>query len=98
MTAGHVLLVGPATLFSIPAFAFETRTIVGIRSTDLPEAVIASFPDRVIYVGGGPSVWTSYAPLIQHWDITRLPYDGDADRWFDPAWLIAGSTDNRSAQ
>jgi dihydromethanopterin reductase len=25
-----------------------------------------------------------------HWDITRLPYDGPADRWFDPRWLLTG--------
>jgi len=43
----------------------------------------------VVYVGGGPPVWETYAPLIRHWDITRLPYDGEADRWFDPAWLVA---------
>jgi dihydromethanopterin reductase len=24
----------------------------------------------------------------ERWDISRLPYDGEADRWFDPAWLI----------
>jgi dihydromethanopterin reductase len=35
-------------------------------------------------------VWDVYARYIQHWDITRLPYDGEADRWFDPAWLVAG--------
>jgi dihydromethanopterin reductase len=34
-------------------------------------------------------VWDVYAPLIRHWDITRLPYDGEADRWFDPKWLVA---------
>ena len=51
--------------------------------------VLAQFPDRVVYVGGGPPVWETYAPFIRHWDITRLPYDGDADRWFDPAWLVA---------
>ena len=28
--------------------------------------------------------------VIRHWDITRLPYDGAADRWFDPAWIVAG--------
>ena len=22
--------------------------------------------------------------------INRLPHDGEADRWFDPAWLVAG--------
>jgi len=40
--------------------------------------------------GGGPPVWTAYAPFIRHWDITRLPYDGAADRWFDPTWIVAG--------
>ena len=60
-----------------------------IRSDMDPEAVLAQFPERVVYVGGGPPVWTAYAPYIRHWDITRLPYDGDADRWFDPAWLTA---------
>jgi hypothetical protein len=54
-----------------------------------PEEVLAWFPDRVIFVGGGPPVWKAYAPFIRHWDITRLPYDGEADRWFDPVWLVA---------
>jgi dihydromethanopterin reductase len=30
-----------------------------------------------------------YAKYIRHWDITRLPYDGEADRWFNPTWLVA---------
>ena len=29
-------------------------------------------------IGGGPPVWTTDAPFIRH--ITRLPYDGAADR------------------
>ena len=32
----------------------------------------------------------AYAHLIRHWDVTRLPYDGEADRYFDPNWLCAG--------
>lgn len=87
MTHGHVLLVGPATYRSIPAFGHEGRTVVEIRSSMCPEEVIARFPDRVVFVGGGPAVWASYAHLIRIWDITRLPFDGPADRWFDPAWL-----------
>ena len=23
--------------------------------------------------------------------IATLPYDGDADRWFDPSWLMTGA-------
>jgi dihydromethanopterin reductase len=89
LTRGHVILLGPRTYRSVPAFAHEDRTVVAIRSSEQPADVIARYPDRVIYIGGGPPVWTAYAPFIRHWDITRLPYDGAADRWFDPAWIVA---------
>ena len=95
-THGHVLLVGPRTKASIPSFAYEDRTIVEIRSSMDPAETIARFPGRVVYIGGGPPVWAAYAHLIQHWDITRLPYDGEADRWFDPAWLVAGASGGSS--
>lgn len=92
-TRGHVLLAGPVTEASIPDFAYRDRTIRRIRSADDPQEVISAYRGRVVFVGGGPAVWSSYAPYIAHWDITRLPYDGDADRWFDPAWLMAGNVD-----
>lgn len=88
-TLGHVLVAGPRTTKSIPKEAYANRTILEIRSSMVPEEVLARFPGRVVFIGGGPSVWTAYARLIQHWDITRLPYDGEADRWFDPRWLCA---------
>ncbi|MCK0196467.1 diacylglycerol kinase [Ancylobacter sp. 6x-1] len=90
LTRGHVLIAGPATRASFPAFAWDHREIVEIRSHEDPAAVLARFPGRVVYVCGGPAVWRAYAPFIEYWDITRLPYDGEADRWFDPAWLVAG--------
>ena len=90
MTLGHVLAAGPRTIASVPEFAYKNRTIFTIRSTMNPQDVIARFPGRVIFIGGGPPVWSVYAPFIENWDITRLPYDGEADRWFDPAWLVAG--------
>ena len=89
-TRGHVILAGPTTVRSIPRFAHADRTIAELRSGMVPEEVLGRFPGRVVFIGGGPSVWTAWARLIQHWDITRLPYDGEADRWFDPAWLTAG--------
>jgi dihydromethanopterin reductase len=93
VTKGHVLVAGPRTFASIPAFAFEDRTIVEIRSSMDPEAVLSQFADRVVFVGGGPPVWDSYARYIRHWDVTRLPYDGDADRWFNPQWLTAAGNE-----
>jgi len=90
ITRGHVIVAGPVTAASFPAWALEDRTVVAIRSSDRPEEVMARFPRRVVYVGGGPSVWAAYARLVRHWDVTRLPYDGEADRYLDPAWLCAG--------
>jgi dihydromethanopterin reductase len=89
VTRGHVLVAGPKTIASVPRFAYADRTIEVIRSADRPEDVIARYPGRVVFIGGGPPVWDVYAPFIRHWDVTRLPYDGDADRWFDPRWLVA---------
>lgn len=89
ITRGHVLLAGPKTIASVPDFAFEDRTIDIIRSHERPEDVLARYPGRVVYIGGGPSVWDVYAPYVEHWDVTKLPYDGPADRWFKPEWLVA---------
>ncbi|SNB50961.1 dihydromethanopterin reductase [Arboricoccus pini] len=90
LTQGHVLIAGPTTIASVPAFARKDRTLVTIRSHEQPGEVLARFAGRVVFVGGGPRVWAAYAPYIRLWDINRLPYDGPADRWFDPAWLTAG--------
>ncbi len=90
LSRGHVLIAGPRTIASFPDWARPRMTLVEIRSTDKPEEVLARYPDRVVFIGGGPPVWKAYAPFVSHWDVTRLPYDGDADRYFDPAWLCAG--------
>ncbi len=91
MTRGHVLIAGPKTIGAVPEFARRDRTLMVLRSSMKPEEVLAQFEGRVVFVGGGPPVWDVYARFIQHWDITRLPYDGPADRWFNPKWLAAGS-------
>ena len=90
LTKGHVVIAGPRTFVSFPDWARYDRTVAEIHTSDDPRTIIERYPDRVVYVGGGPSVWKAYAPLISHWDVTRLPYDGEADRYFDPTWLCAG--------
>ncbi|KQT83068.1 dihydrofolate reductase [Aurantimonas sp. Leaf443] len=90
ITRGHVVICGPRTFAAFPDFARRTRTIVEIRSHEAPQAVLSRFAGRVVFVGGGPRVWDVYAPFVRHWDVNTLPYDGEADTWFDPAWLVAG--------
>jgi dihydromethanopterin reductase len=90
LTRGHVLIAGPKTIGSFPPWAFAQMTLAEIHIADEPCEVLARYRGRVVFVGGGPPVWKAYAPFVKHWDITRLPYDGEADRYFDPAWLVAG--------
>src|SRR6516162_5579151 len=96
LTRGHVLIMGRRTFSSVPEFAFKDRDIIEIHASDRPLDVLARFRSRVVFVGGGPPVYAAYAHFIRHWDINRLPYDGEADRWFDPAWLVHGG-DRRPA-
>jgi dihydromethanopterin reductase len=87
LTRGHVVIAGPCTFASFPDWAHHDRTIVEIHASDKPVTIIKELVNRIVYVGGGPPVWAAYAHLISHWDVTRLPYDGEADRFFDPNWL-----------
>jgi dihydromethanopterin reductase len=89
LTKGHVVIAGPRTFASFPDWARRDRTVAEIHRSDDPRTIIERYRDRVVYVGGGPLVWKAYAPLITHWDVTRLPYDGEADTYFDPTWLCA---------
>ena len=98
VTRGHVLLAGPKTIASIPAFARGDRELVVARSSMDPEDTLERFAGRVVFVGGGPPVWSAYARFVSHWDITRLPYDGPADRWFDPFWVTAGGENAGNSQ
>lgn len=88
LTRGHIIIMGPRTFESVPKWAFKEREFIQIRSSERPEDVLARFPERVVFIGGGPPVYEAYAPYIRLWDINRLPYEGEADRWFDPHWLI----------
>lgn len=97
MTRGHVLLAGPRTIASVPEFAYAERTMQVLRSSMSPERVLLQYLGRVVFIGGGPSVWDAWAPFIEHWDVTRLPYDGPADRWFKPEWLVAGGRQSASS-
>ena len=89
-TRGHVLVAGPVTIGAVPDWARRHLTCIAVHRNEDPEAVLARFPGRIVFIGGGPPLWDVYARYIEHWDINRLPYDGPADRWFNPAWLTAG--------
>jgi dihydromethanopterin reductase len=90
LTRGHVLLAGPKTIASVPEFARADRELFVLRSSMDPAETLKRFAGRIVFIGGGPPVWDAYARFVSHWDVTRLPYNGPADRWFDPKWLVQG--------
>ena len=73
ITRGHVLMAGPRTIASVPEFARTDRELVVLRSSMDPEETVKRFAGRVVFIGGGPPVWSAYARFVSHWDITRLP-------------------------
>jgi dihydromethanopterin reductase len=87
LTRGHVVIAGPRTFASFPDWARHDRALVEIHASDKPLTIVERYADRIVFVGGGPPVWKAYAHLVSHWDVTRLPYDGEADKYFDPNWM-----------
>src|ERR1700694_4746726 len=76
LSPGHVSLMGPRTKRSVPQFAYAERTIVEIRSSLAPEDVIAGYPGRVIFVGGGPPVFAAYARFVHDLGLNPLAHRG----------------------
>ena len=56
LTRGHVVIMGHRTFTSVPDFVFKDRDILEIYASDRPEDVLARFPSRVVFIGGGPLV------------------------------------------
>ncbi len=90
VTRGHVIIAGPRTIASIPRFAYDDRTICEIRSESILAEVLAGSPIAWFLSAAGRRCGRPMPPRsATDPDITRLPDDGEADRWFDPAWLVA---------
>jgi dihydromethanopterin reductase len=51
--------MGHRTFTSVPDFAFKDRDILEIHASDRPEDVLARFPSRVVFIGGGPPVYAA---------------------------------------
>src|SRR5699024_6518703 len=66
---GHVLAAVPKTISSVPEFARSDRELWVLRSSMAPEELFKRFAGRIVFIGGGPSVWDVYAPFVSHWDI-----------------------------
>lgn len=87
MTMGKTCIVGYNTAQTLPEL--PGRRV--ICDSNAPcEIIIKSsqlHSEQVIIIGGAKT-YQRWAPYITRWYIGRIDYDGPADSWFDPSWVL----------
>lgn len=90
MTCGHEVVVGRNTELTLPPLI--GRTILKAEQFATPEdlrAYVRSAPQNV-YLIGGAKTFDRFACVVDRWHVNKINYDGPADAWFNPMWLVAG--------
>jgi dihydromethanopterin reductase len=82
MTMGKTLIVGTKTAETLPPLT--GRNVVIWNRENLSEVLRM---DAIII--GGAKTYELFAPHISRWHVGRIDYDGPADAWFDPMWMIS---------
>lgn len=44
-----------------------------------------------VYLIGGAKTFNKFACVVDRWYVNKINYDGPADSWFNPMWLVAES-------
>ena len=81
MTIGKTLIVGTKTAETLPPL--PGRNVVVWNRENLPEVLRM---DAIVI--GGSKTYELFAPHIKRWHVGRIDYDGPADAWFNPMWMI----------
>lgn len=89
MTYGHEVVVGRNTLRQLPPL--PGRVILAAEQFTTPEELrtyVRSAPEHV-YLIGGAKTFDKFAGVVDRWYVNKVNYDGPADAWFNPMWLVA---------
>ena len=91
MTYGHVVIVGRNTLQQLPPL--PGRAIINAAQFDTPEDLrdYVRGAGEHVYLIGGAKTFNKFACVVDRWYIDKTSYDGPADSWFNPMWLVAES-------
>ena len=87
MTKGNILVAGHNTKKTLPDL--PGRTVLFDNLNMHPISYLAHLGCEDIWIIGGAKTYARWAPYIERWHISKVDYDGHADAWFDPAWLVA---------
>lgn len=89
MTMGHECVVGHNTALSLPPL--PGRVLLDAARFTTP-AVLQEYvrgAGQHVYLIGGARTYAKFACVIDRWYINRVEYDGPADTWFDPEWVMS---------
>lgn len=91
MTYGHAVVVGHNTLRQLPPL--PGRVILSAEQFATPEdlRVYARDAGEHVYLIGGAKTFNKFASVVDRWYVSKINYDGPADSWFNPMWLVAGA-------
>jgi dihydrofolate reductase len=90
MTWGHEIIVGAATLRTLPHL--PGRAIIPAERFATPQELrdyVRHTATQHVYLIGGPKTFARFASVVDRWYVNKINYDGPADAWFDSAWLLA---------
>jgi dihydrofolate reductase len=92
-TIGHAVLMGRRTFESVGRLLGRSIWIWdGEPPSEVMAIVFANLiGDETLFIAGGARTYAAFAPFCTKFIVSRVDYDGPADAWFDPAWLIAGA-------
>lgn len=89
LTWGGVLICGFKTYVNMPRLKGRVLYVLKDDETPMDAIYRLNHATDLFLIGGGKTFQAfAEAGLIRHWDITKVDYDGPADVWFDPTWLI----------
>lgn len=91
MTYGHAVVVGHNTIRQLPPL--PGRVILSAEQFATTEDLRAYVRDagEHIYLIGGAKTFNKFACVVDRWYVNKINYDGPADSWFNPMWLVAES-------
>lgn len=90
MTYGHVVVCGYNTLRQLPPLPGRTFIAGEFITPEELRVYVRNAPQHV-YLIGGAKTFDKFACVVDRWYVNKINYDGPADAWFKPMWLVAGA-------
>jgi len=91
LTWGKALVAGIEVCDFLPLFGRHTRAAEMFDAPDILRDYVRHTATENIFLIGGAKTFDKFACVVDRWYVNKINYDGPADSWFNPMWLVAES-------